>query len=144
MAQTVEQALAQADFTSDGTEYVLIKLPPNAIMAAAGVVAAIGEAFCAMIVDKDEVSLIIPMEAVQDFVSRLPGQTLAEKRYRLITLDVALDLSLVGFMAAVSRALAVAGVSILPYAAYTRDHLLVPAAQFELAIKTLQQLKSAR
>lgn len=144
MAQTVEQALSQVNLISDSSEYALVKLPPKAITAAAGVVAAIGEPFCALIADKDEVSLLIPAEAVPDFVSRLPGHTLAEKRYRLITLDVALDLSLVGFMAAISRALAEAGVSILPYAAYSRDHLLVPADQFELAIRTLQQLKSAR
>ncbi|MBI5669774.1 MAG: ACT domain-containing protein [Chloroflexi bacterium] len=144
MEQTVEQALSQANLVSDGTEYALVKLPPKAITAAAGVIAAIGEPFCALIADRNEVSLLIPAEAVQDFVSHLPGHTLAETRYRLITLDVALELSLVGFMAAVSRALADAGVSILPYAAFTRDHLLVPAAQFELAMKTLQQLKSAR
>lgn len=141
MAQTLQQALMRANPISDGREYALIKLPPKAITAAAGVLAQISEPFCAVIADKDEVTLVIPAEAVQDFAAHLPGHTAAEKYYRLITFDVELDFSLVGFMAAVSRTLADAGLSILPYAAYSRDHLLVSADQFDAAMQALQQLK---
>ena len=144
MSQTVEQALAQARLISDGRDYTLIKLPARAITAAAGVIAEIGEPFCALIVDAHEVSLVIPAEAVEDFVARLPDHAVAEQHFRLITLDVTLGLSLVGLMAAVSQALAAAGIPILPYAAYSRDHLLVPAPQVELALQTLEQLKSGR
>lgn len=143
MPQTVEQALAQAKLVTDGTEYVLVKLPPKGITAAAGVIAEVGEPFCGLIADQGEVTLIIPAEAVQDFVARLPGHALSPNRYRLITFDVALDFTLVGFMAVVSAALAAAGVSILPYAAYTRDHVLVPVEQFDLAMTTLRKLQSS-
>ena len=144
MAQTVQQALTQSDLISDGREYVVVKLPAKAITAAAGVLAQISEPFCTMIADKDEVTLVIPAEAVTDFAAHLPDHTVAEKYYRLITFDIMLEFSLVGFMAAVSRTLADAGVSILAYAAYSRDHLLVPADQFATAMQALQQLKTSR
>ena len=44
MAQTVAQALQQGKFITDDTLYSLIHLPPNAITAAAGVLAQLSEA----------------------------------------------------------------------------------------------------
>jgi hypothetical protein len=141
MTKTLEQVLSELKLYSDNQIYAIIKLPPSAIMVAAGIIAEIGEPFCGLIVDKDEVTLIIPQEAVADFSSRLRGQTMGETAYRLITFDVATDFMLVGLMAALSRALADAGVTVMPYAAYTRDHILVPVEQFETAWKALEKLK---
>ncbi len=143
MEDTVRQALQQSSLSSDEVNYAVIKLPARAITVAAGIVAEIGEAFCALIVDRYEVSLIIPSEAVEDFATRLQGHTLAEKPYRLITFDIELDFSIFGFMAAVSQALADVKVSILPIAAYSRDHILVPSEQFDIALQTLQKLQSS-
>jgi hypothetical protein len=142
MTLTVEQALAQASLYTDDIDYVLLRLPAVAIIAAAGVVAEIGEPFCALIIDKDEVSLVIPAAALEDFAARLPGHQGGEKHYRLITFDIVLDLTMVGFMARVSATLAEVGVSILPLAAYTRDHILVSADQLNIAILALENLKS--
>ncbi|MAS34190.1 MAG: hypothetical protein CL610_09290 [Anaerolineaceae bacterium] len=142
MTQSVEQVLAQAVFYSDDQLYDLIQLPAKAIMAAAGVMAEIGEPFGALIVDKDEVSLIIPAEAWDDFQGRLPGSQAGSTQYRLITFDVVLEPDLVGFMALISRALADAQISILTYAAFSRDHFLVPVDQFNLALQALETLKS--
>jgi len=63
--------------------------------------------------------------------------------YRLITFDLELDMSLVGFMALVSNALAEAGISILPLAAFARDHLLVKSNQIESALATLRHLQTS-
>jgi hypothetical protein len=142
MVQTVEQAIKSAALYTDGRDYVVVRLPSGAITAAAGVTAELGEPFCSLIVDKNEVTLILPAEAWEDFANRLPGHKTAEKHYRLITFDVALDLNLVGFMALVSKVLADANISILPLAAFTRDHILVPRDQFETAMTALQKLKS--
>lgn len=141
MTQTVEQILAVAALYSDEKDYVIVQLPAAAITAAAGIIAEVSEPFCALIVDKDEVSLVIPYEAWEDFSRRLPNHKVADKRYRLITFDIALEMSLVGFMARISQALAEVNVSILTFAAFTRDHLLVPANQFDIAMAALQQLK---
>lgn len=142
MSQTVQDVLQKATFYSDDTDYRLIHLPPNAITAAAGVLAEVGEAFMALLVDKDEVTLVLDDESLAELGKRLIGHKVGETRYRLITLDVELEPTLTGLMAHLSTALAKANVSILPYAAFARDHLLVPADQFDLAMTTLQQLKS--
>lgn len=141
MVQTVQQALRQAEFYTDNQPYVFVQLPVGAVMAAAGVVAEVSEPFCALIVDKDEVSLLLPAEAYEDFSKRLPGSTLSPISYRLITIDIPLEPDLVGFMAHVSQALAAANVSILTFAAFSRDHFFVPAKQFESAVAALKELQ---
>ena len=142
MTQTVDAALAAATLYTDQQDYTLLKLPLPAITAAAGIIAEIGEPFCTLIADKDEVTLVIPAEAFADFQQRLPGHTASPQAYRLITLDVVLEPDLVGFMAHISQALAAVGISILPLAAFTRDHLLVPAEKLNLALQTLESLKA--
>ncbi len=143
MPQNPQDIMKSAQLYSDDQDYTLIKMFPSAIMLAAGIVAEIGEPFCALIADKDEVSLIIPKEAVADFSNRLRGSTLATEDYRLITIDTVLEPDVVGLMALVSGALAAANVPILPLAAYSRDHLLVPASAFERAVQALAQLKAS-
>ena len=142
MNQAVQQALRQAQLYSDGIDYSIIKLPPRAITVAAGIIAEIGEAFCVLIVDKDEVSLIIPTEAINDFARRLKNYSANPMPYRLITFDLVLDFALFGFMAVVSTDLAKAEVPILPIAAFSRDHILVPSSQFDIALQVLQKLQS--
>lgn len=139
--QTVEQALAQMELYSDDNTYLLVKLHARAITLAAGIVAEVSDPFSALIVDKDEVSIMIVDEAIEEFEERLRNHTISEIQYRLITFDVALDLGLIGFMAKVSTALADAGIPIMTYAAYTRDHILVPAEKFDQAMQTLEALK---
>lgn len=142
--QTVQDALTNAQFYSDDALYRFIRLPARGITAAAGVVAEVGEAFMVFIADKDEVTLMLDDEAYQEYGHRLLGHEAAETLYRLMTIDVALEPTLVGFMAHVSAALAKESIPIFPYAAYTRDHVFVPVDKFELALKTLQQLKEKR
>ena len=141
MPQTPSDALQQATFYTDDQPYRLVQLPAKAITAAAGVIAEIGEAFCALIVDKDEVTLMIPQDALDDFGDRLPGHESGET-YRLITIDAILSPDLLGFMATVSTALAEAGIGVFPYAAYSRDHIFVPQGQQQTALTTLQALQT--
>lgn len=140
MPQTLSDALQQTTFITTDDTYRLIKLPANAVSAAAGIIAEISEPFCVLIVDQHEVTLLIPNDAVEDFTPRMRDHQLGET-YRLITADAILEPDLLGFMAAVSTALAEAGVGVFPYAAYTRDHIIVPNAQLDQALKTLDALK---
>jgi len=142
MPQTVEQALSQAHFYSDGVEYAFIQLPSPAITAAAGVLAEIGQPFAALVVDKDEVSLVIAKDHFDDFARRMPGHAQNAVLYRLITIDVVLEPDLVGFMAHVSAALAKAGITLMPFAAFSRDHLLVPSEKFDAAMQVLETLRN--
>jgi hypothetical protein len=142
MSQTIADALQGATFYTDGETYRLVKLPTAAITAAAGIIAEVGQPFCGLIADKDEVTLIIPDDAVNDFASRMPGHVVG-KRYALLTIDNELEPDLIGFMAVISKALADNNVGVFPYAAYTRDHILVPQDQLDTAIAALEQLRQS-
>ncbi len=137
----LDRALAEMQLYTDGLEYMVIHAPPAGVMAAAGVLAETREPFGAVMVDKDEVTLILAAEVWPNYQHRLPDHEAAGP-FRLITFDTPLALDLVGFLAAVSRALADAGVPLMAFSAYQRDHLLVPAHQFDAAWAALQALTS--
>jgi hypothetical protein len=63
-----------------------------------------------------------------------------EGDWRMITFDMVLPLSLVGFFAAVSGALADAGVNLFTLSAYTTDHVFVKNPKLETAVKSLEKL----
>lgn len=63
-----------------------------------------------------------------------------EGDWRMITFDMVLPLSLIGFFAAVSGALAEAGVNIFTISAYTTDHVFVKDQKLETAIQALEKL----
>ena len=58
--------------------------------------------------------------------------------YRLITFDVDLAPTLVGFMAFITDKLANSQVSVLPFGAYSKDHIFVSTKDFEKAMDVLQ------
>ncbi|MBI4983575.1 ACT domain-containing protein [Candidatus Woesearchaeota archaeon] len=66
-----------------------------------------------------------------------------DKVWSLITLNVNSDLSAVGFLAAITPALAQAGISVNVVSAYHHDHLFVPEERAEEAIKILRKLSLA-
>jgi len=63
-----------------------------------------------------------------------------EGGWRMITFDMVLPLSLVGFFAAVSGALAGASVNIFTVSAYTTDHVFVKDQKLGTAIAALEKL----
>lgn len=140
MITTTREALRQTKLSTDGERYRMVQLPPNAITLAAGVLAEVSSPFTSLIVDKDEVTLVLPDEAVEEFAGRLRDATIDAAGYRLITFDAILPFGLVGYMAAVSAATARVGVSILPFGSYSRDHILVREHQFDTAMKALQSM----
>jgi hypothetical protein len=66
-----------------------------------------------------------------------------EGPYRLITFDIILDLSIVGFLSVVSTALAESGVSIYALSTYLKDHILVKKRDAVKAVAVLNDLVSA-
>jgi hypothetical protein len=63
-----------------------------------------------------------------------------EAPYRLITFDIVLDLSIVGFLAIVSTALAEEGISIYALSTYLKDHILVKKDDALKAVAVLNSL----
>ena len=144
MKQTAQQVLDQSALYSDAVDYRMLKLPANAVTLAAGVVAEAALPFSALIVDKDEVTLMLPDGVCDEFCGRLRRAVDSGIVYRLITFDTVLEASLVGFIARISCALAAAEIPILTFAAFSRDHIFVPAEHFERALRELNRLKQPR
>jgi hypothetical protein len=141
MAQTIQDALTQADIYTDNRSYRFVQFPANGITVAAGIVAEASLPFTALLVDKDEVTLMLPQEVIDEFENRFKYATISDIDYRLITFDVVLEPTLIGFMAHITQALAGANISVMPFAAYSRDHIFVPAQDIDRAIQTLSSLQ---
>lgn len=97
------------------------------------------KAFSSITFDLAEVSLVVKTE---DWAGLKEGFDDYEEEgpYRLITFDIVLDLSIVGFLAAVSARLAEEGISIYALSTFLRDHILVKSEDAERAFEVLQDL----
>ena len=62
--------------------------------------------------------------------------------WSLITMNVHSDLAAVGFLAALSTALAKEGISVNAVSAFYHDHLFVPAQKAQAALKVLRELSA--
>ncbi len=60
-----------------------------------------------------------------------------EGDFRLLTFDIELNFSVIGFLAEVSRILAEAEISIIALSAFSRDHLLIKQEDLSKTLKTL-------
>lgn len=89
----------------------------------------------AVIKDKAETTVVIQQSKVvkKDVIK-------IEQGWRVITFDMILPFSLVGFMAIVSKALADKGISIYAISAYSTDHVLVKETKIVEAVKALRAL----
>jgi uncharacterized protein len=87
--------------------------------------------------EAEAVTLIVPQQQAQQ------QQLAYSYPCRLITLRVHSSLAAVGFLAAITQALAAQGISVNPVSAYYHDHLFVDVAQADAAIACLHQLTAA-
>ena len=60
-----------------------------------------------------------------------------EGSFRLLTFDIELEFSVVGFLAEISRILAEAGIPIVALSAFSRDHILVKQHDLSKALRVL-------
>lgn len=60
-----------------------------------------------------------------------------EGGFRLLSFDIKLDFSVIGFMAEISRILAEANISIVALSAFSRDHILIKQMDLAKALKVL-------
>lgn len=127
---------AQTKLYTDNTEYVIVCCPSRVAADALFLFSRLGAPFSVAVVDKDEITLLLPWESwyqVRDEV-----EVYDEARgYRLITFDTPTDLGLVGFIATLSELLAEAGISIYSISAFTHDHILVQEEDLVRAVSLL-------
>lgn len=88
--------------------------------------------------DKWEVTLLLDET---DFETMRVGlrEARVEKGFRLLSLDIELDFSVVGFFAFVSQKLAEANIPIIALSAFSRDHFLIKQADLALGLKVLSE-----
>lgn len=67
-----------------------------------------------------------------------------QPRWAMITLTVHSDLAAVGFLAAITRKLADAGISVNPVSAFYHDHLFVPWDKRDEAMEILKSFSASK
>lgn len=86
--------------------------------------------------DPHEVTLVLDETDLSNMRSGLLAAKI-ENGYRLLTFEVVMDHTVIGFMAEVSRILADADTSILPISAFSRDSILIKQDQLPKALIAL-------
>ena len=89
----------------------------------------------AIIRDRKETTCLVP-----EPVTGGRGLLAADTGWKVITFDMVLPFSLVGFLAKIADALAGAGISICALSAYSTDHILVKSRDLEKALARLERL----
>lgn len=117
--------------------YVLASLPVERLPDATALLARAGDAFAALVRERDEVSLTVP-EPLRAFLEPLAARIAGP--YRVLTFDLSLELDVIGYMAPALERLAAAGVSIVPQCGFRTDHLLVFERDLDVAVRTLETL----
>lgn len=91
--------------------------------------------YFAAINDRNENTIVIPEDQIQtDNILAI------NKNWRLITFDLVLPFSLVGFLAKISASLAKAKISVFVLSSYSTDHILVRNKDLKSALQILSDL----
>jgi hypothetical protein len=98
--------------------------------------ARVSEGFFAMVVSEHEVTVVAP-EGVLDDPTWADGAEQVDRAWRRVTFPGPLPWELVGFLADVAGRLADAQIPFTSMAGFTTDHVLVRAAQADLAVAVL-------
>ncbi|KAG7350657.1 amino acid-binding ACT domain containing protein [Nitzschia inconspicua] len=147
MADTIPDAFQKRTLYTDEQIYKFLKFPTAAASTVLQSLSSnsntVTNTFQAVMVDKDEITVMIPSTQWDQLEKDIGGleYEVGPISYRLVTFDVVLAPTLVGFMAVVTRALADANISVLPFAAYSRDHIFVSDADFDKTMQVLTCLK---
>ena len=87
------------------------------------------------IIDKDEITVIIDQS---DFDKQ--NVIDIEKDWKIVTLDIVFPMDVCGVTAKISDALAKEGISVMPIAAFSRDHFLIKEKDVEKAVIVFENL----
>lgn len=90
-----------------------------------------------------DIAMLFQEEEGLSVITRALADTPDGNRWAWLELSVYSDLQAVGFLAKVSAALTEAGVPCNAVAAYHHDHIFVPEAQAERAIKAIEALRAS-
>ena len=139
IAEGVKDILSRTELQLDKDEYVIVSLSLDHEEKARQTLNGLAP-FSSVTYDYKEVS-IVAKTTEWNKVSNTFNEYEIAGPYKLITFNIVLDLSIVGFMATISKKLAEAGISIYAISTYLRDHILVKSEDTEKAVSVLENLK---
>ncbi len=87
--------------------------------------------------DKWEVTLVLD-EIDFATIRHAVREAKVERNFRLLSFDAELEFDVIGYMAAIAKILAEAGLSILPISSFSRDHVLIRQDDLANALKALR------
>lgn len=132
----VRQLWAQTRLKVWPERYYLVSLPLAALPVFADLFTQLAKVgtnnFSAVVIEQDEISLTISEIVWRSVADRLDYAAVSSA-YKVITLNINLDLAVVGYLAPAATQLAQAGISIVPQCAYLKDHLLIRETDLEQA-----------
>jgi len=134
----VKELLSRTEIQLDTEEYIIISLRLEQEKKARESLNSLAS-FSSITYDYKEVS-IVARNTEWNKVKKNFTNYEKTGTYKLITFNIVLDLSIVGFMATVSKKLADAGISIYAISTYLRDHILVQSEDAENAVRVLENL----
>ena len=138
VAEGVKELLSRTEIQLDTEEYIIVSLRLEQEKKARESLNSLAS-FSSITYDYKEVS-IVAKNTEWNKVKKNFTDYEKTGPYKLITFNIVLDLSIVGFMATVSKKLADAGISIYAISTYLRDHILVQSEDAENAVRVLENL----
>lgn len=136
--ENIRRLLAETEITLHPDSFMIVSIDRSEDDKARGIIADL-DPFSSLTFDVAEVSLVVKAEDWAVLRKRFEEYR-EDGPYRLITFDIVLDLSIVGFMAVVSRRLANEGVSIYALSTFLRDHILVKEGDCAKTVEALRSL----
>jgi hypothetical protein len=134
--------LAQLHWHVRAERLVVVGLAPHEQLLALRLVEGVVGAFWQLVIEPDMVTLVVG-ERDWRAISKAFPRARIERNYRAISFDLDLPDGLVGFMAAISGALAAADVPLLAICGYSKDHLLVRDQHLAAALAAIEALVRA-
>jgi uncharacterized protein len=135
----LDSIMAQVRWHARLERFVVAGLEPRERLLALRLLLGVAGSFWQFIVEPDILTLVIAESDWRPIGHAFPHAR-AERPYRVISFDLDLPGGLVGFMAAISGALAAAGVPLLAVCAYSKDHLLVREEHLDAALEAIAAL----
>ncbi|HET8679468.1 MAG TPA: ACT domain-containing protein [bacterium] len=133
--------LAQTRVRVDPRAFVIVGVPSAHQASLRGVLATVYAPFFIQIFPHEQ-TLVLPEDEWTRLRVKFPGAR-EEPGYRLITLEVVLNWAVTGYLAAVTAALAEAGIPVGVLSSFHHDHLLVRDVHLTRTEATLEQLIDA-
>lgn len=140
--EPLRAVLAQLRWHARPERFVVVGLAPRERLLALRLLPGVTGSFWQLVVEPDVVTLVVA-ESEWRVIGQAFPHARVERHYRAISFDLDLPDGLVGFMAAVSGALAAADVPLLAVCGYTKDHLLVRDQHLEAALAAIDTLVTA-